>query len=120
MSALRTVPQSLAGLLHSLWKLASYAFLFVSVFVAPRAKAAAIIVALSSQLAACRQRVEQKKEARPRFRPAFRALWVVFSRFLEGIASRKSAQPSRALGRIRMSSASSARCEGNCSTTSSC
>ena len=61
MSALRSACQSVAELLHSLLELASYAFLFVSVFVAPRAKAVAIIVALSSQLAACKQRVEQKK-----------------------------------------------------------
>ena len=83
-SVLRTVLQSLAELLHSLWRLASYAFLFVSAFVAPRAKAAAIIVALSSQLAACKQRVEQKKEPRPQFSPAFRVLWVILSRLLEG------------------------------------
>ena len=66
MGALRTVPQSLAGLLRCLWRLASYAFLFVSAFVAPRAQAAATIVALSSQLAACKRRVEQKEEPRPR------------------------------------------------------
>ena len=34
MSALRTVSQSLAELLDSLWELASYGLLFVSVFVA--------------------------------------------------------------------------------------
>ena len=61
MSALRSACQSVPELLHSLLELASYAFLFVSVFVASRAKAVAIIVALSSQLAACKQRVEQKK-----------------------------------------------------------
>ena len=48
MSALGTVPQSLAEALLSLGELASYALLFVSAFVAPRAKAAASIVALSS------------------------------------------------------------------------
>ena len=67
LSALRTALQSLPELFHSLWESASYAFLFVWVFVAPRGKAAATIVALSSPLAAYRQRVEQ--EPRPRARP---------------------------------------------------
>ena len=84
MSALTTVSQSLSELLRCLVELASYAVLFVSVLVAPRAQAAAIIVALSGQLAACQQRVEQEKQPRPRFRPAFRLLWVILSRVLEG------------------------------------
>ena len=84
MSASKAVSQTLAELLHSLWQLASSASLFVSALVAPRAKTAAIIVALSSQLASCKQRVEQKKAPRPRFSPAFRMLWVILSRFLEG------------------------------------
>ena len=74
MSALRTAPQSLSELVRCLVELASYAVLFVSAFVAPRAQAAATVVALSSQLAACRQRVEQKREPRPRFSPALRML----------------------------------------------
>jgi hypothetical protein len=53
MSALTTVPQSLCELLRCLVELASCTVLFVSAFVAPRAQAAATIVALSSQLAAC-------------------------------------------------------------------
>jgi transposase InsO family protein len=84
MSALRTACQNLIDLVESIAELASYLLLFVSAFVAPRAQAATTIVALSSQLAACQQRVEQKKEPRPRFRPAFRVLWVILSRVLEG------------------------------------
>jgi len=41
-------------------------------------------VALSSQLAVCRQRVEQEQNPRPRFPPAFRMLWAVLSRVLAG------------------------------------
>ena len=84
MSALTTVSQSLSELLRCLIALASYAVLFLPAFVAPKAQAAATIVAFSSQLAACQLRVEQKREPRPRFRPAFRVLWVILSRVLEG------------------------------------
>ena len=41
-------------------------------------------MALSSQLAVCRQRVEQEQNPRPRFPPAFRMLWAVLSRVLAG------------------------------------
>ena len=58
--------------------------MFVCAFVSTRPKTAATVVALRSQLANRIDRVQQKKEPKPRFTPAFRVVWVVLSRFLEG------------------------------------
>jgi putative transposase len=57
---------------------------FVWAFVSSRAKTAATVVALRSQLAHRIDWVQQKKEPKPRFTPAFRVVWVVISRFLDG------------------------------------
>ena len=83
MPALKTVYRNLAELVRLIQQLASYAFLFVCVFVSSRAKTAATVVALRSQLARRVDRVQQKKELKPRFTPAFRVVWVVISRFLD-------------------------------------
>ena len=84
MNTLRILSQNLVGLCRFICGLASYALLFIRSFVAPRAQAAATVVALSSQLATRKERVEQKREPTPRFTLAFRLLWVVLSRFLDG------------------------------------
>jgi transposase InsO family protein len=84
MSALRTACQNLIDLLEPIAELGSYLLLFVRAFLSPKAQAAATIVALSSQLAAHQRRVEHKQQPRPRFSPAFRVLWVILSRVLEG------------------------------------
>ena len=62
----------------------SYALVFVSACLRSRAKLAAEIVALRSQVAACRDRVDRKQVPNPRFTAAFRVLWVVLFRFLGG------------------------------------
>jgi putative transposase len=84
MSALRTACQNLIDLLESIAELASYLLLFVRAFLSPRAHTAATIVPLSSQLAAHQRRVEHRQQPRPRLSPAFRVLWVILSRVLEG------------------------------------
>ena len=84
MSALKIMHRNLAELFQLTRQLTSYALLCVYAFVSPRAKTAAMVVALSSQLASCIDRVQHEKERKPRFTPAFRLLWVVLSRFLEG------------------------------------
>jgi putative transposase len=71
----------LAGLV---WESASYAAVFLCALLSSRGKLAAEIVALRSQVAACRDRVERKQAPKPRFSAAFRVLWVVISRFLHG------------------------------------
>ncbi len=44
---------------------------------------AAKLLAVESQLAACKQRIDSKKRRRPRFTTSFRLLWVVLSKFLD-------------------------------------
>ncbi len=51
MSALRIVHRNFAEFFQLVHQLTSYALLYVSAFVSPRAKTAATVVALSSQLA---------------------------------------------------------------------
>jgi putative transposase len=63
---------------------ASYATVFVCAFLSSRGRLAAEIVALRSQVAACRDRVDRKQAPKPRFTAAFRILWVLLSRLLMG------------------------------------
>jgi transposase InsO family protein len=66
------------------WESASHALLFLCACCKSRGKLAAEIVALRSQVAACRDRVDRKQVPKPRFTAAFRVLWVVLSRLLMG------------------------------------
>ena len=84
MSALQAIHQNAVDLARAVAELARYGLLFVSAVVSSRAKTAATIVALRSQLANRVDRVRQMKEPRPRFTPAFRFVWVWLSRFLDG------------------------------------
>ncbi|HJN15330.1 MAG TPA: helix-turn-helix domain-containing protein [Armatimonadota bacterium] len=84
ITALRIVYRNLAELVRSVGHLCSYAAVFVCAFLSSRAKTAATVVALRSQLAQRIDRVQQKKEPKPRFTPAFRVVWVVISRVLDG------------------------------------
>ena len=45
---------------------------------------AARLRAAESQRARCRERIEEKKDPRPRFTPAFRLLWVLLSEAVNG------------------------------------
>ncbi len=56
---------------------------FLWAFICPRAILAARLLAAESQLAACKERIQQKKVPRPRFTPAFRLLWVIFSKVVD-------------------------------------
>ncbi len=84
MPPLKIVYRDLAELVRFIGQLSSHAALFVRVFLSPRAKAAATVVALRGQLANRVDRMERKQEPKPRFTPASRALWVILSRFLDG------------------------------------
>jgi len=48
-----------------------------------KAVLAARILALQSQLAVCKHRVESGKAPAPRFNHAFRVLWVILSKLLD-------------------------------------
>lgn len=84
MRVLRLLQRNVVNLVRSLGDLVCYAHTFVWALVCPRAKLAARLVALQSQVAARRGRVEQGVERKPRFSSGFRLLWVLLSRFLDG------------------------------------
>lgn len=61
-----------------------YAGMFLLALLPPKAALAARVVALQSQLSACRGGVDQKMAPRPRFTQAFRLLWVILSKTIRG------------------------------------
>lgn len=71
-----------SGLLLAL-RLLRYLATFLWALCRPRVALAAEILALQSQLAACRERLERQNISKPRFDPAFRILWVLFSKVLD-------------------------------------
>jgi hypothetical protein len=56
---------------------------FVWLLFSPKAALAAHLLAVQSQLALCKNRIDLKNP-KPRFTPAFRILWVVLSKLLDG------------------------------------
>jgi len=69
---------------HFLRELFSYAVTFIWAMRCPKTVLTARLLAMQSQLAAmCKQRIEQRRQPRPRFTRAFRVLWVVLSKCLE-------------------------------------
>jgi hypothetical protein len=65
------------------YELFSYLIRFVVLLFYPKAVLAARLLAVQSQLAFCKNRIDLKKDSKPRFTPAFRLLWVVLSRLLD-------------------------------------
>jgi putative transposase len=57
------------------------ALTFISALLSPRLRLAARLLAAESQLAVLKHRIDQKKEPRSRFSPAFRFLWALLYRF---------------------------------------
>ncbi len=65
-------------------RLSRYLLRFLWWLCQPQAVLAARVLALESQLASCKEQIEQKKIPKPKFHPAFRLLWVVISKVLDG------------------------------------
>ena len=84
MHTLTTAWEGALHLARLFWESASYVTVFLCAFFTSRGKLAAEVVALRSQVAACRDRVDRKQVPKPRFTAAFRLLWVVLSRLLTG------------------------------------
>ena len=61
-----------------------YLIRFVCLLFYPKVSLAARLLAVQSQLAMCKNRIDLKKDPKPRFTPAFRILWVVLSKLLDG------------------------------------
>jgi hypothetical protein len=66
------------------YELFGYLIRFVVLLFYPKAVLTARLLAVQSQLSMCKNRIDLKKDSKPRFTPAFRILWVVLSKFLEG------------------------------------
>ena len=61
--------------------LLSYALTFISALLSPRLRLAARLLAAESQLAVLKHRIQERKDPRPQFFPAFRFLWALLYRF---------------------------------------
>ena len=72
------------SLMKDAYELFGYLIRFVVLLFYPKAVLAARLLAVQSQLAMCKNRIDLKKDSKPRFTPAFRILWVVLSKFLDG------------------------------------
>ena len=62
----------------------SAAITFLSTFFRTRASMGFELLALKSQLAVCQHRIQERKDPRPTFNPAFRFLWVILSKVWSG------------------------------------
>jgi hypothetical protein len=80
MNKLKIIIMNLYGAFESTRLLVGYARIFLCALLSPRAKLAARLLAVESQLAIYNHRISQKKEPKPNFTPAFRFLWVLLSR----------------------------------------
>ena len=72
-----------AGLILAL-RLGRYLIIFLFGICQPKAVLVAKVLALQSQLASCKDRIERRESPKPRFDPAFRLLWVALSKMLDG------------------------------------
>ena len=83
MRTYQTLFRNVSNLFFFLRQLLGYAVTFVWALACPRAVLATRLLAVEGQLAACRERVRQKKDPRPRFTLAFRLLWIILSKLLD-------------------------------------
>ena len=83
MILVANVLRSVLMLLRCLYQLVGYGLRFLWAMLSPKAVLAAKLLAAESQLAACKNRIDQKKAPRPRFTAAFRFPWVLLSKLLD-------------------------------------
>lgn len=76
--------QDIRTVAGTFFKLLGYAGTFILTFFRSRSRTALELLALRSQLANCRERIDRGKAPRPKFTPAFRLLWVLISKLLDG------------------------------------
>jgi putative transposase len=84
MSTILRFVLSAGHVLGSLWELARYALRFCWALLLPKALLASRLVALESQLAVELSRADACRKRRRQFSPAFRMLWVVLSKLVDG------------------------------------
>lgn len=73
-----------ANCIKFVFEILAYLFQFIGLLFYPKAVLAARLLSVRSQLAQCKNRIDLKKDPRPKFTPAFRVLWVVLSKVLAG------------------------------------
>jgi putative transposase len=83
MKTYQTLFRYVSNFFFFLRQLFGYAMTLVWALACPRAVLAGRLLAVESQLAACKDRIQQKKDPRPKFTPAFRLLWVILSMLME-------------------------------------
>ena len=83
MNILQNLLWNTGRAVQAIWQLSGYAMTFFLALLQPRATVAARLLAVESQLAVCKHRIEQQKDPRPRFTASFRLLWVILSKSLE-------------------------------------
>jgi transposase InsO family protein len=83
MHAISDIFRNCGNTLSCAWQVLRYFGSFLWLLLQPKAVLAANILALQSQLAACKHAIEAGKAPPPRFHQAFRILWVVLSKLLD-------------------------------------
>jgi len=83
MSTILHLLEDMSKAVSAVGELIRYLAAFIRALVMPRARLAARLLAVESQLAVHKLRIRQRKEPHPRFTPAFRMLWVWLSGPLE-------------------------------------
>ena len=83
MNTIKNLLINLCNLLVCACELFRYALIFLLALFSPKAVLAARLLAVESQLAACKHQIGQRKRRRPRFTASFRLLWVLLSKSLD-------------------------------------
>jgi len=83
MNTIKNLLINLCNLLVCACELFRYALIFLLALFSPKAVLAARLLAVESQLAACKHQIGQRKRRLPRFTASFRLLWVLLSKSLD-------------------------------------
>jgi len=83
MNTIRNLTTNLFHLIVCACELFSYGLTFLRAILCSRAALATRLLAVESQLAACKHQINSKKQSRPRFTAGFRLLWVLLSKSLD-------------------------------------
>ena len=83
MNTYQNLFRNVSSFFFFLRQLVGYAVTFAWALACPRAVLAARLLAVESLLTTCLERIQRKKDPRPRFTPAFRLLWVILSKVLD-------------------------------------
>jgi len=83
MNATSSLLMNVRRVLACAGEICRYALMFLWAAFCPKAVLAARLLAVESQLTACKHEIASKKRPRPRFTPGFRLLWVILSKSLD-------------------------------------